>query len=45
MRGTDSQPENALEHGGEYPDDMPQAIRGTDPQGRSFKLPDDEPDA
>jgi hypothetical protein len=34
-----------LEHGGEYPDDMPQAIRGTDPQGRSFKLPDDEPDA
>jgi hypothetical protein len=24
-----------LEHGGEYPDTMPQAIRATDPQGRS----------
>jgi hypothetical protein len=24
-----------LEHGGEYNDDMPQAIRATDPQGRS----------
>jgi hypothetical protein len=24
-----------LEHGGEYPDNMPQAIRVTDPQGRS----------
>jgi hypothetical protein len=24
-----------LEHGGEYPDAMPQAIRITDPQGRS----------
>jgi hypothetical protein len=24
-----------LEHGGEYPDDMPQAIRVIDPQGRS----------
>jgi hypothetical protein len=22
-----------LEHGGEYPDTTPQAIRGTDPQG------------
>jgi hypothetical protein len=24
-----------LEHGGEYPDTMPQAIKATDPQGRS----------
>lgn len=24
-----------LEHGGEYPDTMPQAIRATDPDGRS----------
>jgi hypothetical protein len=24
-----------LEHGGEYPDNMPQAIRVTDPEGRS----------
>jgi hypothetical protein len=24
-----------VEHGGEYPDTMPQVIRATDPQGRS----------
>jgi hypothetical protein len=24
-----------LDHGGEYPDTMPQAVRVTDPQGRS----------
>lgn len=24
-----------LEHGGEYPDQMPQAIRATDPDGRT----------
>jgi hypothetical protein len=32
----------ALEHGGEYPDTMPQAIRMTDAQGRSATLRADQ---